>query len=247
MKSIVKTVLLCLVCYSVFLIVHLPAAQVIRWINLPKEVKVSGVTQTIWSGTINQLVYQGIPLQDVSWELDFLPLLWGNASLNIKAGNMRDTEQVSLTAKLTLSANHAQSDGLQLYLPVNMVLGQLPIPLPVNASGRFKVNISELDYQQQCVTLSGQGQWLNAQVAGTQGPISLGNFDADLSCAKQNIKVLIKPNNSFGLDATAQITPQGQFSINGKFKPDSNLPPEVHQAAALFSRADAQGFYHIDW
>ncbi|WP_416306891.1 type II secretion system protein N [Neptunicella sp. SCSIO 80796] len=247
MKSIVKTVLLCLLCYSIFLLVHLPAAQVLGWVSLPKEVKISGVSQTLWSGKMDQLVYQGIPLQDISWQLDFLPLLWGNASMNIEAGNLRDAEQVSLKADLSLSASDTQSEGLQLYLPVNMVLGQLPIPLPVNASGRFKVNISQLDYQQQCVVLAGQGQWLNAQVAGTQGPIPLGTFNAELSCDKENVKVVIKPDNSFGLDATAHITPQGQFSIKGKFKPDNNLPQEVHQAAALFSRADAQGFYHIDW
>lgn len=247
MKRVVLTSLLCLLVYFGFLISHLPARQVLNLIELPASLQINGVSGTVWQGNIQQVAYQGIPLDDVSWSLQALPLLWGSASLELNAGNVRDAEIISLKSTLNLSSDRIRAENLQLYVPVNMVLGQLPIPLPVNADGRFKAQIAELDYQQGCKVLNGNGQWLNAKVAGTQGPIDMGTFSAKLGCQQKNVKVTVDPNNRLAFDASAFITPNGQFSISGKFKPDASLPAEVHQAAALFGRADADGYYSINW
>ncbi|MBC3765873.1 type II secretion system protein N [Neptunicella marina] len=247
MKRVVLTSLLCLLVYCVFLVAHFPARQALGLVDLPANLQINGVSGTLWQGNIQQVAYQGIPLDDINWTLDTLPLLWGTASLNLTAGNIRDADIISLKSALSLSSDRIQAENLQLYVPVNMVLGQLPIPLPVNADGRFKVQIAELDYQQGCQTLSGSGQWLNAKVAGTQGPIDMGTFSARLACQQKNIRITVDPNNRLAFDANAFITPNGQFSINGKFKPDASLPAEVHQAAALFGRANSDGYYSINW
>ena len=71
----------------------------------------------------------------------------------------------------------------------------------MDANGRFKVVIEELDYPGQCTELSSKFQWLNASLDGLAQPLMLGNFDADLSCVENDTFIAIKEPHSFGLTA----------------------------------------------
>ena len=84
MKSVLKWGFICLIVFVVFLIVKLPAAQVISRVQLPSEVTVHGVSGTIWNGHAASVSVQGLPIHDVNWQLAFLPLLTGTASLDVK-------------------------------------------------------------------------------------------------------------------------------------------------------------------
>ena len=75
--------------------------------------------------------------------------------------------------------------------------------------------------------------------------IDLGNFDAYLSCENGDVLLEINEPNSFGLSAVARVPHDLKYSIRGKFKPDPNLPNEVHQAALFFGQADAQGYFPL--
>ncbi|GAB3014294.1 hypothetical protein GCM10027098_05820 [Bowmanella dokdonensis] len=191
------------------------------------------------------VTYQGIPLHQVHWRLSPWGLLSGALWLELEAGNSRDADQVSLQGSLSLSRDSVSSDGLEVFLPTDLVIAQLPLPLPVNAKGRFKIRLDELHFADGCEVLQGTGQWLNAQVAGTRGYIPLGNFDASLACREQDLLVNIQEPNSFGLSAEARIPANFKISVAGRFKPDAELPEEVHQAARLFGKPDAEGYYQI--
>ncbi|MDN4502957.1 type II secretion system protein N [Alteromonadaceae bacterium BrNp21-10] len=245
MKSTVKIVLSAIALFLFFLIWHLPATVVLDRVNLPKNIRLSGVSGTLWQGHLQQLVVNGIAINDVDWQLDALPLLMAEVQAQIDAGNSRDIEEVALSGQISLSTDHIQLSDAQVYVPASTLLAQVKLPLPIDAQGRFSVNISQLDYPQKCQQLSGKGQWLKAEVTGTQGPIVLGNFDALLSCQQDDVAIVIQSGNSFGIDATVLVKPNGKYAVNGKFKPSESLPQEVHQAAAFFGKTDAQGFYNI--
>ena len=242
-----KAILAALTLYLIFLIQQLPANQALSWVSLPANVQISGVSGTVWDGKTQLAVINGMPVRDVRWQLSALPLLWGEASLRIQAGNARDSQQLTFNGELALSASSVSATDLTLYVPASMALANVPLPVPVDANGRFKVAIEQAQWQGKCVALSGQGDWLNAAVAGTQGLISLDSFHARLSCAGDDLQVRIDPDNIFNLDATAAVTPQGKYQIQGKFKPAARLPEEVHQAARFFGRTDADGFYTLNW
>ena len=245
MKSALKWGSFCLVVYFIFLIVKLPAAQVLSKIPLPKGVSVSGVTGTVWEGHAQRTQANGLPIYDLNWSLSFFPLLFGQISADIKAGNIRDTDQISATGHISVAGQRLQADDLLSYVPTNLVIGLLPLPFPIQADGRFKVQLNEVDYAAGCQAIVGKGQWLNATYSGATGVVDLGNFDADLSCQDGNIVMDVKPPNSFGLTAKAIIPANMKFKIEGRLKPDSNLPKEVHQAAQFLGKADAQGYYPI--
>jgi general secretion pathway protein N len=245
MKSVLKWGSLCLVVYFIFLIVKLPAVQVLSKIQLPKGVSVNGVSGTIWEGQAQRAQANGLPVNDLNWSLSFFPLLLGEISADIKAGNIRDTTQISATGHINVSGQRLQANSLLAYIPTNLVINLLPLPIPIQADGRFKVQLNEVDYAAGCQTLVGTGQWLNASYTGATGTVELGNFDTDLGCQDGSVVVDVKQPNSFGLTAKAIIPVNMKFKIEGRFKPDPNLPKEVHQAAQFFGKKDAEGYYPI--
>jgi general secretion pathway protein N len=245
MKSILKWGSLCLVVYLVFLIVKLPAVHVLTKIPLPKEVSVSGISGTIWHGHIQRAQVNGLPVTNVDWRLSFLPLLLGEISADVKAGDIRDVDQISANGHVNFAGQHLKVENLLAYIPTGLVISLLPLPIPVQADGRFKVQLDEVDYEDGCQKFTGKGQWLNANFTGTTGVIDLGNFNADLSCENSSVVLDVKQPNSFGLTAKATIPADMKFKISGRFKPNANLPKEVHQAAQFFGKADADGYYPI--
>jgi general secretion pathway protein N len=245
MKSVLKWGSLCLVVYFVFLIVKLPTVHVLAKIKLPKGVSVSGISGTIWNGHVQRAQISGLPVSNVNWTLSFFPLLLGEISAQLKAGNILDVEQISANGYVSFKGQHLEIENLLAYIPTDLVISLLPLPIPVQADGRFKVQLDAVDYEAGCQKFTGKGQWLNANFTGTTSVIDLGNFNADFSCENGNIVVEVKQPNRFGLTAKTVIPANMNFKVEGRFKPEANLPKEVHQAAQFFGQPDSDGYYPI--
>ncbi len=241
----IKKLTLCILLYLVFLIVTLPAQHAIGWASLPDDFRFKAVSGTVWQGQAQQLTYRGIPVNGVKWDINPLPLLWGTLEITINAGNQRDSEQIALSGKINLSSHAYRAKSLVVYIPANLAMAYVQLPFNSTLAGRYKVQLDEADWQQGCKTMRGSGEWVNAAVSGSQGMIPLQHFAATLTCNDQNMQVNINPDNVFNLDARVNLTPEGKYSIDGKFKPEASLPQEVHQAARFFGRPDAQGFYRL--
>ncbi|GAC16330.1 type II secretion system protein N [Aliiglaciecola lipolytica] len=251
MIRIVKWSLLGLLAYIVLLIINLPASQVIYRVNQSKDVSIEGVQGTIWRPSASMITVNNISIENVQWQMSFWQLLVGKVSLDIDAGNLRASDKVSARGVVNISLfdpSHIQASDLTLYIPADMLIAQVPLPVAVNAGGRFKVLVNELDYPGKCVALSGDGQWINAGLEGLIGlnePLSLGNFEATLNCIENDVLVKINPPNVFNLTADARIPNNLKVKLDGQFKPDDSLPKQVKDAAKFFGRPDNQGFYKI--
>lgn len=245
MKSIVSLTLSGVALFVIFMIAKLPAVQVIQRVDLPQNISVEGISGTIWTGAARKVTYNGLPISDVKWDLSFLPLLWGSVSVDLDAGNDRRADQISFVGEITtgMSGNAVfKSDEFLLYLPTPQVLANVRLPIPVDPGGRFRVTINELDFDTNCKALSGNGEWLNASVMGTQGRIPLGVFKAELSCDAGVIVADVAEPNSLGLNLAARVSNMNRIAVEGKFKVDAELPDEVHQAAAFFGQPGADGY-----
>ncbi|MFA3790982.1 type II secretion system protein N [Aliiglaciecola sp. SL4] len=251
MKQVVKWSLLGLLAFLVLLIIKLPASQVIYRANQSSDLSIEGVHGTIWNASASSINANNLTIEDVNWQVSFWDLLTGQLTLDIDGGDLRANDKVSIKGLVSINMfdpNHVQSSDLTVYLPAGMAIAQVPLPIAVNAGGRFKVALTELDYAGKCIDLSGNGQWLNAKLEGLIGlnePLSLGNFEANLSCIEDDILVKITPPNVFNLTADARIPHNFKVKLNGQFKPDNSLPKQVQDAAKFFGRADNQGFYKL--
>lgn len=228
------------------LVAKLPAQQVIGRISLPPKTVISNVSGTLWHGYAATIVVQGMVFTGAEWQVSPWALLLGKVRVDIDAGNLRNTEQAAVKGRVEVSLWSPDDVSLSstlLYLPAAQVFRQLPLPLPVLADGRVRVDIKQLVFaQQQCQQLSGKGDWLNARVLGTKGMIDFGNFSAQLGCEQQQPTLRVSEQNVLGLVLNATLSKDlKRVSGDGHFKLDASLPTEVHQAAAFFGKADADG------
>ncbi|MBT0587862.1 type II secretion system protein N [Alteromonas oceanisediminis] len=248
MKSKIGLTLAAIALFLIFLVAYLPANQVLGRITLPSNLHIAGVSGTLWSGNATRVTVNGLPIKRVEWQLRAIPLLWGTVMLDVSAGNNRAVDEISfegeITTRLTDTSN-ISSDDFIIFLPTDQVLANVALPLPVIAGGRFRVIVDELDFDQQCQSLVAYGEWLNASVAGTQGPIDLGTFSALLGCEDNAIVATVEEPNRLGLTLRATMAGLRNIRVTGQFKPDPELPEEVHQAARFFGQPDAQGYFPI--
>jgi general secretion pathway protein N len=248
MSRIIKWSLLGLLAYLIFLIVKLPASQVVYRVNNSPDVFISDVKGTIWNASASMLVVNNIAIEKVSWQTSFWSLLVGKIKLHINAGNLRASDKVSVQGPVSIDIfdqTHIQASDLSVYVPANMVIAKLSLPIVVDAGGRFKVQFDELDYHNACLTLRGKGEWLKAGIEGLGEPLDLGNFAAELSCIDEDVLVRIAPPNIFNLTADARIPKNLKVRVDGRFKPADELPKQVKDAANFFGRTDQDGFYTI--
>ncbi|TDF36425.1 type II secretion system protein N [Alteromonadaceae bacterium M269] len=247
LKKRIQWAILAVFVYLVFLIIYLPAKHVINRIDLPQNTALYRVSGTIWNGEAQRAVVKGTELESVKWKLSFLPLITKRMSLDVDIGNIRDTARISAKGHISIAGQKVDAEDMVVYAPVSQLIRQFNLPFPVDAGGRLKVNLNELNYDQHCTTLSGKAEWLNASVNALNTAVDLDSMNGNLGCEEQQVTINIQQPNVLGLAAKAKIDAQGKFSIDGKFKPDSSLPPQITQAASILGQPDSEGFYPLQF
>jgi general secretion pathway protein N len=247
-----KWVVLAIFTYLILLIAYIPAVHVLAYVqkNNPKlPVSIGSVEGTLWSGKVDKVIAQGIAINNLRWELSPWSLLLGKASIDLNGGKIRDSQQTYIKGNISTSLFNVQNvsaQELKLFLPARSVMAQVPMPVPVTADGRFRVDIQEFEFNNACTNLIGKGSWLKGTVSGPSGVIDFGNFDANLACEGEQFSIQILPENKLSLDAKVLLSVAGKYKITGRFKPDNSLPREVHQSANFFGPADNEGFRKIN-
>lgn len=249
MKLKISWILGAVIAFIVFAVVYMPAVQVLGRVTLPKNIAISGVEGTLFEGSAQTVVVNGLPINNVKWQLNPFYILMGKLHLELKAGNLRDKNEIAFNGPIStglFDQSQISTEQFTVYLPVDRVLAQVRLPLPVNAGGRFKVQLDKLHFGPTCQALSGKGDWLNATVAGTQGPIDFGSYSAKLRCQGEDIAIEVDEPNLLGLSMDAVVAPNlKKVQVTGKFKPDASLPDEVHQASRIFGTPDKDGYIGI--
>lgn len=228
--------------YLVLLIANLPASQVISRITLPNGLSVSGVSGTIWNGRADVISFREFSVFNARWELGFFSLLLGKAAIDVDAGSQRDAGQISVAGEITVSQSSIEASNLVAYAPANSVIPYAPIPVPVAASGRIKVELREATFNQNCQSITGTGTWINAAVDGLSGKIDLGNFESALSCEEKHVVVTVEKANSLGLTVNAKLAPNGRLKADGRFKLPADAHQEIRTVAQFFNEIDSEGY-----
>ena len=246
-----KWVVLAFVTYLILLVAYLPAAHVVSYVqkqNPKLPVSIGTVEGTLWSGRVDRIMTNGVLLNNFRWELSAWALLIGQAKVEVNGGKIRESDQAYIDGQVSASLFNSQklsAKNLKVLLPAKAVIAQVPLPVPVTADGRFRIDVESFDFNKSCKLLSGTGRWLKGTVSGPTGVIDFGNYEANLSCEDDKFVVQVLPDNKLNLDAMVVVGMDGKYDLSGKFKPDASMPREVHMAAQSFGRADAEGFRQL--
>lgn len=251
MKQKIYLVLVFIFSFLAFALYQLPAsvAAQVAQSYLPKNLAFGSFAGSIWQGQVSEVRVNKVQVLNIRWQLEPLALVTGNLAGNVKWGNPRANEEMSGKSDFSLSLLNQQanlSDAV-LRFDVEQLMGQLDLPLPVNATGRVIFNIDEFQSgQPYCQQIKGDVFSPNIRVEGLTGWFSIGELGADLNCKSGDLAAVVQPDNLLGLQADVHLGDNFQFKVEGNVKPDATLPKEVHDAVKFLGRPDAQGRYPVN-
>lgn len=234
-KRNLRPIVLSTVCYLFFLLLYLPAAQVVSRIELPGNVNISGVSGTIWQGEIEQLEIEDISLKQLYWQIGmagFLPAIhWA----------MTDPQGISGKGSVGWM-NGVQLQTTDIKLPAALIIPKLELPLPVTANGMIKLHIEHARIiDLSCESLSGVLRWDNGRLSSPMGEIELGEAQARLNCADFKLIADIS-QKSDALSLTAQVKlDEDMYEMDATLTPGASLSPLLANGLSQIADADPQG------
>ena len=84
-----------IVAFLIFAIAYMPAIHVIGRIALPKNIAVSGVSGTLLEGKAQSVVVNGLPINNVKWDINPWAFFIGKLRADLKAGNIRNVNDIA--------------------------------------------------------------------------------------------------------------------------------------------------------
>lgn len=232
-------------CYLFFLIYSLPASVVLRFIHLPKNITLSSVSGTIWSGKVRQVKYSspGFEIGTLAWELHPLNLILGEISADITVSN---GEQF-----ISSGVSVAMSGALKLEdtrFSINIATLQpltygMPFSYAGEVSGNFPVSYI---HKNQQFSLTGQLDLNDVRLISPQQQ-SFGDINIEFRAEKEGgssaiIKDLGGPLRLTGqllLNKNAGVSISTQLSAR---EADSSL----EQMISILGKKDETGRVHFN-
>ncbi len=219
--------------YIAFVVSMFPAQAAYRWFA-PDEVRMSGVAGTLWSGRAALASAAGLPLRDLRWQLDALPLLIGRAHVRVQT---RLAEGIA-EARVRASPGGVVLRDVRLVTSLAALAPVVPIG---DARGRVDVRLDRLELTDGRPTAAvGQadiaGLTVPTFVPGGRGEaVGLGDY-ALVFEDTNGAGVLARFSDKSGplaVDGTLKLDPDGRYVLEVRAAPRPGAPNELIQALEL--------------
>ena len=240
--------------FVVSLVLTMPAKHIVNRLALPANVSIAGVSGTLWQGQAQRVVVAQTQLNNLHWNIDSLPLLWGELGASIKLGNARQLITPYARGQLSyhLFSQEVSADNLTVRVAAQEVLDRANLPMQVLAKGAVETRLTQASLslatgQPQCKTLNGQGSWRNASVIAPSGLVALGDFKAQLGCPDGQLQIQVNEPNKLNLTFVAQGSSMQNLSVSGKFNIPNDMPQELQAVARFLGTPGADGFTQFTW
>ncbi|SJL84783.1 type II secretion system protein N [Vibrio palustris] len=235
---------------SVFLvsaIVHLPAALVLKFVSIPPQLQIAGVSGSVWNGHASQVHWQNQGLGALDWDISLAALFAGNIEATTRFGR-GSAVQLHGRGVVGYGFNGAYAKNLIVSLPARHVLQYSPQPLPVSVKGQLELSLKEFYYAKPwCKSATGSLVWSGASMTTPVSPLKLGQVVAKLSCEENRVAVQ-------GTQKTAQVSSSfsvtlnqpSNYKVTSWFKPEAEFPAELAKWLKRLPDPDGQGRYHFN-
>lgn len=245
MKKILLYLLIFISAYLVFVVVTMPAKFILSQLSLPKEIKVHGLSGTVWHSEIAAISNDYINVSDVKADLNFWSLFTLAPQLDIRLGDSLKPGPIgSLTA--ILSAESIKINNADIIIAANDVIANTKLPFPIDAKGDVELNITNFQLGKPiCQELVGQISWPKAKLKAFEEDIMLGSLSGKLACDQGALMLTIDENNDLGLTYTAYVRKIGIISGEGYLQPGDKFPDNVRPALSFLGKPDNQGRYRL--
>ncbi len=241
--------LLGLACWLLFMLCRFPAAVGYELIeeSLGSELRLAGVSGTVWHGEAAQLQYRGRAVARVEWQLSVWPMLLGRVAGELRL--IQDNAYLQTELSLPFSAAGVEMTGVEGRLPLVLLqpyLRQLPLPL----SGVFSLKLEALSLAQggRLQRALGRVVWHQAGVSAPQ-PLSFGDLQMTLAEGEAGaIEGVIRDSGGpVQLQAKLLLAEDGGYTLRGRARAAESAPAQLRQSLGLLGKADAEGFYPLNF
>jgi len=231
--------------YLLFMIATAPAAAILNLVSLPKGLSLQGVSGSIWHTSIKQASQEQVQIQDIDIRLSVFSLLTLDPKITLSFGGALTPGpegQLSVSGLLA----EAKIQDADITLSANEIAQKLALPMPLEAHGLVNLQLNEFVIGKPlCQVASGHLSWPNAAVSAMEEKVSLGSFDAKVSCEQGALALTLDPENDLGLTFSAYLRQKGRVSGNGYLTPGAKFPEALKAVLPFIGKADNQGRYRL--
>ena len=235
-----RLILVLLLSTVVFSLLNMPLRQVLRVVELPPGLVVSGLQGTLRSGQVEQLGYRGVAFEELRYALRPTCLLWFKLCYRLEDGNgdLRLNPGYSPWAGFTL-------EDTRLRLPVERLRPWLG-KLLVQPKGELDLQLQmlELGNNRRLETLQAVLFWRKAGIEGES--VVLGDFRADIEQEGPEIRLQLgdEPGALLGVEGEIRLGAE-DFRVDVKLEARPGLGESARNALELMARRDGLNRYRI--
>lgn len=243
-RAIAGLVALGLFVYLFALIVNVPAARVLAWVD-PPGVSVHDANGRIWAGRAGRVELAQPtaipPLSAVTWDVIAWRLLTGALHVDVqaRAATLEAEGRVGVTAGGTVVV-----EGLTLRGPVDGLTRQAAVP--VVAGGNLLARIEHARIESgQPRAVRGRAVWSDARLEAPL-QLALGDVVVEIEPVEGGQRATIEAaGGELEIAGDARLEADGRYRLDLTLTPTDELPQEVRDMLTLVARQDAAGDYVI--
>ena len=220
--------------YIAFLLSTFPAGAAYRWFA-PDSLRMTGVAGTVWSGRAALASAEGLPLRDLRWQLDALPLLIGRMNGRIQTRLADGFAEARVRSSF---AGRVELRDVQLATSLSALAPVVPIG---DVRGQVTVRLERLELIDGLpASIVGQANIGELRVptfipGGRGDLIPLGDFALRFEDTDRE-GVLARFNDTRGpvaVDGTLTVDRQGRYLLDARAAARPGAPRELSQALEL--------------
>jgi general secretion pathway protein N len=227
-----------LLLFLVFLVALLPASVALGWFSSP-GIGFSGISGTIWSGSVAQVNAGGIALGRLQWSDGSVAGLIGRPAWDIEL----DRPDGFVRGRIAIrSGSTLYLDDMDAVGSLNSLASLLPL---YGTEGGVTARIDRLEVEDgQIVLIKGRVVLskikTNALKSGDLGSIELIFPGDDAGPRTGQVTAMDGPLQL--RDGQIRIGADGSYEIDGRVAPTSDAPSEIVDAMQFFGSPDSEGF-----
>ncbi|MCU8017572.1 type II secretion system protein N [Shewanella sp. SM72] len=243
--SLIKKVIIGVLIYLIFLVVLFPAKIAIALAPLPANISVSGVSGSIWSGSIETLSMPQRQVEQVRWDLSPWALFLGKVKVDFQVGSR--ATPVSAKGLISWSMGGLSAQGLRFEAPDSFLLGNAKLPFKTEITGEVSLLVETLEQGKPwCEQLSGKLFLNQTNVKNQFGNYPLGNIELGLSCVEGKAQLATdETKNQLGIVGTLQLDEGNMVKVEAKIKETAEQPEDMRESLNILGKRGADGYFPV--
>lgn len=237
------------VCFSVSLILHLPASFALKQLPPIRGLSIQGVEGSLWQGSATNVAWQRVNYGSVQWNFQFAKLLQAKAEVSLRFGRQSDME-LRGKGSVGYGLDGAYIENLVAAIPAARVLDYAPaIPVPLTLNGQLELTIKHaLHGQPWCQSGEGALAWTNSSAETPIGSLNFGPVIADLSCTDNQIMAKGEQKSAeVTSEFSADLSANQRYSAAAWFKPGADFPQAMKSQLKWLGNPNSQGQYQFSY